>query len=171
MIRCMRSVDCNQIALIEAQAFGTIFDYHRLLARLKNPVFFGFVDDLDKTDVLLDCPSIVAGYLLANIVADEAEILSIAVAAEYRNFGKGTKLLKYFSTFIAAKNVTTVILEVADDNKAALTLYRSHGFSECGRREGYYKRSDGRCDAIKMKLHGHEAFPWPPLLLNAQRNV
>ncbi|MDC1381937.1 GNAT family N-acetyltransferase [Candidatus Puniceispirillum sp.] len=159
MIRSMSSADCNQVAMIEAQEFGTILDQHRLLALLKSPVFFGFVDDLKGTNAVFDCPTILISYLLANIIVDEAEILSIAVLADYQNLGRGNELLKHFNAFVAAKNVKTVFLEVAADNKAALTLYRSQGFSECSRRLAYYKRVDSRCDAIKMKLHVKEAFP------------
>ena len=159
MIRPMSFTDCNQIATIEAQTFGTILDQNRLLALLKSPVFFGFVDELKETGAAFECPTIIAGYLLANIIVDEAEILSIAVLADYRNHGRGRSLLEHFNAFIIAKNVETVFLEVATDNKAALTLYRSHGFSECSRRLAYYKRFDHRCDAIKMKLHVKVAFP------------
>lgn len=159
MIRLMSSADCNQVAMIEAQAFGTILGQHRLLELLKNPVCFGFVDDLKRTGEVFDCPIILAGYLFANIIVDEAEILSIAILADYQNLGKGNDLLKYFIAFIKEKNVKTVFLEVAADNKAALTLYHSQGFSECSRRLAYYKRFDGRCDAIKMKLYVKEAFP------------
>ena len=159
MIRPMSSADCNQVAMIEAQEFGTILDQHRLLELLKNPVCFGFVDDLKRTDAVFDYSTMLAGYLLANIVVDEAEILSIAILADYQNLGRGNDLLKYFKEFIAAKNVKTVFLEVAADNKAALTLYRAQGFSECSRRLAYYKRFDSRCDAIKMKLYVKEAFP------------
>jgi ribosomal-protein-alanine N-acetyltransferase len=159
MIRSMSSADCNQVAMIEAQAFGTILDQRHLLALLKNPVCFGFVDDLKRTDAAFDYTTILAGYLIANIIVDEAEILSIAVLSDYRNLGKGNDLLKYFNAFITKKNVKTIFLEVAADNKAALTLYRSQGFSECSRRWAYYKRFDSRCDAIKMKLYVKEAFP------------
>ena len=152
MIRSIFYSDCNQIAKIEAKTFGTILDEHRLLALLENPFFFGFVDDLKETDVAFGRPPLLAGYLLANIVVDEAEILSIAVSPDYRNLGKGTNLLQHFNAFIAAKDVKTVFLEVAADNKEALTLYRAQGFSEFSRRLAYYKRIDNRCDAVKMKL-------------------
>ena len=159
MIRSMIFADCNHIATIEAQTFDTALSHHRLLALLKNPVFFGFVDDLNEANVMCDCSPVLAGYLLANIIANEAEILSIAVVANYRNFGISRSLLIHFNAFLVEKNVKTVVLEVASDNVAALTLYRSHGFSEFGRRAAYYKRSDSHCDAIKMKLHVSEAFP------------
>ena len=92
-----------------------------------------------------------AGYLLATVVVDEAEILSIAVSADYQRCGRGAGLLEHFLACTAARDVKTVLLEVAADNVSALTLYHSYGFAEFGRRPSYYKRSDGYCDAIMMR--------------------
>ena len=158
MIRSMTFADCKPIATLEAEIFDTALDCPRLFKLIESPVFFGFVDDLKETNMLCDGAPILAGYLLANIIADEAEILSVAVSSEYQNLGKGNGLLKYFFAFMAVKNVKTVVLEVAADNNAALILYHSHGFIEFGRRAAYYKRVDSRCDAVKMKLHVNEAF-------------
>ena len=162
MIRAMRPADCDVIAAIEAQTFNTALDQGRLLTLLKMRVFFGIVDDLDDPDSLntpsipnklnnLDKPRILAGYLLATVIADEAEILSIAVSADHQKRGRGAGLLRYFLAHIATQDVKTVLLEVAADNMPALVLYHGHGFAEFGRRAAYYKRSDGDCDAIMMR--------------------
>jgi ribosomal-protein-alanine N-acetyltransferase len=36
-----------------------------------------------------------------------------------------------------------MLLEVAEDNPAAIKVYRKHGFREIGRRAGYYARASG----------------------------
>ena len=61
-----------------------------------------------------------AGYLLAMIVLDEAEILSIAVRSDHQKCGRGARLLGHFLAFIAAQDVKTVLPEVAADNRSAL---------------------------------------------------
>jgi ribosomal-protein-alanine N-acetyltransferase len=54
----------------------------------------------------------------------------------------------------AARGATRLFLEVADDNAAALALYARAGFSEAGRRPGYYARPDGvRQDALILALN------------------
>jgi ribosomal-protein-alanine N-acetyltransferase len=54
----------------------------------------------------------------------------------------------------AAQGATRLFLEVADDNAAALALYARAGFSEAGRRPGYYARPDGgRQDALILALN------------------
>ena len=159
MIRALRAADCDAIAAIEAQIFNTALDLERLSTFMKTPVFCGFVDDPNIPNIPstadklnnLDKPSNLAGYLLATIIVDEAEILSIAVSADHQKCGRGTGLLRHFLAYTVAQDVKTVLLEVAADNLSALTLYHRHGFAEFGRRPSYYKRSDGDCDAIMMR--------------------
>ena len=118
--------------------------------------FCGFVDYANIPNTAyeqnnLDMSSNLVGYLLATIILDEAEILSIAVSSDHQNCGRGEGLLGYFLAYIDAQDVKTALLEVAADNVSALTLYNRHGFAEFGRRPSYYKRSDGDCDAIMMR--------------------
>ena len=94
-----------------------------------------------------------AGYIFALIAIDEVEILSIAVNKDHQKRGRGARLLEHFLAYVATRGVKTVLLEVAADNVAALSLYTRHGFKEFGRRVAYYKRSDGRYDAIMMQRH------------------
>ena len=159
MIRVIRKTDCNAIAAIEAQTFNTAFDRVRLLKLMEMGVSCGFADDVNVPDISStsdkpsnrERPSVLVGYLLATIIADEAEVLSFAVSADHQKCGRGARLLSHFLAFMVTQEVKTVLLEVAADNVPALTLYHRHGFAEFGRRTSYYKRSDGNCDAIMMR--------------------
>ena len=156
MIRAIRTDDCEAIAAVETQTFNTVLDRGRLLSFLKMPAFCGFVDvanapnTADKQNIIESSNNLV-GYLLATIILDEAEILSIAVSADHQKCGRGAGLLGHFLAHVAALNVKIVLLEVAADNVPALTLYHRHGFNEFSRRPSYYKRIDGDCDAIMMR--------------------
>ena len=159
MIRAIRTDDCDAIAAIETQTFDTAFERGSLSTFMKMRAFCGFVDDANIPNTAyegnnLDMSSKLVGYLLATIILDEAEILSIAVRLDHQKCGRGEGLLGYFLAFIATQDVKTVLLEVAADNLSALTLYHRHGFVEFGRRPSYYKRSDGNCDAIMMRRLG-----------------
>ena len=93
MIRAIRVADCDAIAVIEAQTFNTALDRGRLLNFMKMRSFCGFVDDANIANITnigdklnnLDKPSNLTGYLLATIIVDEAEILSLAVSADHQN--------------------------------------------------------------------------------------
>ena len=156
MIRAIRTDDCDAIAAMEAKTFDTAFDRRRLLTLMKMRAFCGFVDDANIPNTAyernnLDMSSNLVGYLLATIILDEAEILSIAVSSDHQKRGRGAGLLGHFLAYIDTQDVKTALLEVAADNVSALTLYHRHGFAEFGRRPSYYKRSDGDCDAIMMR--------------------
>lgn len=83
------------------------------------------------------------GFVLSRRVADEAEILSVAVAAETRGRGYAGALLAHHLDILSRQGVRTVHLEVEEGNDPALALYRRHGFEEVGRRPGYYAKPDG----------------------------
>lgn len=91
------------------------------------------------------------GFALARVIADEAELLTIAVRPEARGQGIGGRLLRETLARAAARGAGRLILEVAADNDAALRLYRREGFAGIGRRKGYYATPDGRrIDALVL---------------------
>ncbi len=85
----------------------------------------------------------VAGFAISRVAADEAEILSIAVAQAYRGRAVARTLLRHHLGRLAALGVHTVFLEVDEGNVSALRLYRRAGFIEAGRRKGYYPNPTG----------------------------
>ncbi len=79
-----------------------------------------------------------AGFILYRLAADEAEILSVAVAPEFRRRGIGRKLLEEALRHTYREGARGIHLEVEDSNLAAIALYRGVEFHESGRRKGYY---------------------------------
>lgn len=105
-------------------------------------------EHLQKTCFLLEAD---AGFLLGRVIADEAEVLTLAVAPEARRAGIGSGLVADFLAQSKSRNANTAFLEVAADNENAQSLYRRHGFAEAGRRRAYYTRPDGsKVDAVIM---------------------
>lgn len=88
-------------------------------------------------------PQNVIGFVLARMVADEAEILSVGVKEEFQRCGVGDRLIQAIERIMNRVDVEKIYLEVAVDNDAAIHLYRKLGYDEVGRREGYYRRPDG----------------------------
>lgn len=91
------------------------------------------------------------GFILARAVLDEAEILTLAVRPSARRRGFGRTLVEAATAHLRNQGVRTLHLEVAEDNDAALALYRATGFVEVGRRPGYYARAPGP-DAAALLL-------------------
>jgi len=82
----------------------------------------------------------VAGYVAAFSIDEDGEILNVAVASEFRGRGLAGQMLDAVLIEMAARGVRTAFLEVRESNDAARGLYGSRGFSEIGRRRGYYRR-------------------------------
>ena len=83
------------------------------------------------------------GFLLGRVIADEAEILTLAVDPACRRRGIAARLVDAFLTESKQRGAASAFLEVAESNSAARALYASAGFTESGRRRGYYDRLDG----------------------------
>ena len=81
---------------------------------------------------------VLVGFVMSRMAADEAEILSIAIAPARRGRGLSRPLLDYHLRNLAGLGARAVFLEVDEHNAAARRLYEGAGFREVGRREGYY---------------------------------
>ncbi len=92
------------------------------------------------------------GFALLRVAADEAELLTIAVAADCRRHGVGRRLLAAVIEHARHKGVHNLFLEVGADNAPARSLYAQAGFIEVGRRPAYYRRLDGFADALVLRL-------------------
>ena len=91
------------------------------------------------------------GFVLGQVIADEAEILALATAPEAQRHGVASDLLARFVEQARARGAARVFLEVAADNAPAIALYRRHGFAQTGHRKAYYRRADGTSgDALLM---------------------
>lgn len=125
------------LASIHATAFpaGECWTEPMLEEQLKLPGAFGWID-----------PE--GGMVLARTVADEAEILTLAVAPARRGRGVGRALLAAAMRSAAGAGAIGMFLEVSVTNTAARRLYADAGFSEVGRRRKYY--CDGT-DAIILR--------------------
>jgi len=80
-----------------------------------------------------------AGFIILQFAADEAEILAIAAARDRRRLGHGTSLLRAAIRACQSRFISCIYLEVAESNGPALKLYEKFGFVEIGCRENYYR--------------------------------
>jgi ribosomal-protein-alanine N-acetyltransferase len=90
------------------------------------------------------------GFALARLILDEAELLLLAVKKKWQHQGIGRMLLHAFVEASANRGAKRVHLEVRNGNYA-VNLYKAAGFSEVGRRRGYYNGRDGQVyDALTL---------------------
>lgn len=92
------------------------------------------------------------GFSLVRRVADEAELLLLAVEPTQQRRGIGQALLDDFIASALAHGAHRLHLEVRDGNPA-VELYRAAGFVPAGRRRNYYHGPDGKSfDAVNLLL-------------------
>ncbi|MCL2446475.1 MAG: ribosomal protein S18-alanine N-acetyltransferase [Oscillospiraceae bacterium] len=92
----------------------------------------------------------VAGCISVNEVVDEADIVDIDVAADYRRRGIANKLLAQAELNAVLRGCTKVHLEVRPSNTAARALYEKRGYQVVGSRPSYYSKPTE--DSILMTL-------------------
>ncbi|WP_268956241.1 GNAT family N-acetyltransferase [Roseovarius salincola] len=105
---------------------------------------------------LLDSPHVFAvgdsrAFALGRVIADEAELLTLATAPESLRQGLGRAALVAYETQAMARGAQTSFLEVAADNNAARALYEMAGYHEAARRTGYYRRDANAVDALILR--------------------
>lgn len=78
------------------------------------------------------------GILSAYTVADEVQIMNLAVSPRFRRQGIAKALMDEIINNAKAKNCFNVTLEVAENNISAIALYEGYCFSAVGKRKGFY---------------------------------
>jgi ribosomal-protein-alanine N-acetyltransferase len=84
-----------------------------------------------------------AGFALSRGVADEAELLLLAVRPARRRRGVGAALLRAMIAQAQANGAVRVHLEVREGNDA-VKLYQTTGFTKVGERRDYYRGASGQ---------------------------
>jgi ribosomal-protein-alanine acetyltransferase len=92
----------------------------------------------------------VVGFAIASLVAPQAELESIVIAAAEQGRGIGKKLMTAMAEELSAAAVSEALLEVRASNQRALAFYSSTGWRESGRRPRYYAEPEE--DAVLMSL-------------------
>lgn len=94
-----------------------------------------------------------AGFVLAQLAGDEAEILSIGVSPRFQRRGLGKRLIQGLIRAVQRAEARRLFLEVGVDNAPALKLYESFEFRRVGIRPKYYqRRGEPPVDALVLAL-------------------
>lgn len=80
------------------------------------------------------------GFIVLQVAADEAELISVGVRPSHRRQGIARRLLDHGLAAVFALGAARMTLEVAVDNCAARRLYAGFGYRCVGKRPAYYRR-------------------------------
>lgn len=127
--------DAKDLARIHGQSFyrgWPTADFQSFLEDRNTPAY-----------IACDAKRRIAGFALIRTVADEAELLTIAVEPRWRGKSVGRALMDAVFADLMMSPARHMFLEVDEQNHAAIRLYEKLGFSTISSRKGYYPRPDG----------------------------
>jgi [ribosomal protein S18]-alanine N-acetyltransferase len=150
-LRTMTAADLDTVLVLEDELFGEDAWSRRMLE--------GELAEQPRSRYYLvaDDHGAIAGYGGLLVAAAQADVLTLAVAADRWGQGIGSALLGALLAEAERRKCTEVFLEVRTDNTRAQRLYRRYGFGQIGVRKGYYQPSGA--DALVMRRDLTEGTP------------
>ncbi len=98
--------------------------------------------------LLAEVSGAIAGFILTEQSPEIAHIITLDVLDAYRRVGVGSKLLEAAEKMATSQGVQRIYLETATTNKAAIALWKKHGYREFAVIASYYGRG---LDAFRMQ--------------------
>ena len=136
--------DLPQVLEIEQASFPLSWKGEFFLKELHHP--YGWLWVAEKEDTIV-------GYMCGWFVADEGEILKVAVHPSSRRCGVGKFLVEKAIGIAGYHGIRTLHLEVRVSNAEAIALYKLYSFHEVGKRRRYYENGE---DALLMTWEKRE---------------
>jgi len=103
--------------------------------------------DYNSVSLMAREDSEIVGFIIGMIYPDgkvvNGHILTIDISPSRRRKGVGQMLLREMENIFVQKGVQACLLEVREDNVAAISLYHKLGYEEIGRLENYYGKANG----------------------------
>lgn len=129
-ILTMKSCHVAAVAQLETQCFSDPWSEKSVEGEVHNPLSLWLVA-VDGARVV--------GYVGSQSVQGEADMMNLAVSADWRRQGIATALITALTQRLKENGVHSLTLEVRASNENAIALYQTLGFSAVGRRPNYYR--------------------------------
>ena len=139
-IRPMEHNDIQKVLEIQKEAFNkqSPEDFINCINRSEVYGYFCLIEN-----------DVVIGYYGVSSIADDGELLTIALSSEKRGRGYASLMMRSAILQVGLKGSNKIFLEVNEKNIVAINLYKKFGFTAISRRKKYY----GEDDAIIMQLN------------------
>ncbi len=127
----MAAEDIPEVAALERQTFSVPWSENSFRTSLRLP---------DTLYLTVRQEGRLAGYCGFLQSSDEADVMNVAVAPEFRNRGVGRRMLQELMERGRGRGVLRYTLEVRQSNAAAIHLYEKLGFVFAGIRKNFYEK-------------------------------
>jgi len=118
----------------------SLFDQSILISSLENLSY------RNSTKIWKIVTTKIIGFVFFYHVKDEVEIIKIGILKLYQRKSYGSLIINE----IKKLNIKKIFLEVSAENSQAINFYLKNGFEKIGIRNGYYKKSQNRTDALRL---------------------
>lgn len=135
------------LASLHARCFPDAWSKETFEALLARPYVLAF-------SILVNAGEAPSGFILIQVIADEAEVLTFCVEPALRGRRLGATLLEAAAEHARGLGVARMFLEVSEANAAARGLYEQQEFVVVGRRSAYYRepaQAGAGVDALVMR--------------------
>ena len=131
VIRPMTAEDIAAVAALDERCFSVPWSAASLQGELENELADWLVAERD---------GVLAGYVGAQTVLDEADLMNLAVDPTLRRQGVARALLINLMARLYDRGARSLTLDARVGNVPALALYAALGFEIVGRRKNYYEK-------------------------------
>jgi ribosomal-protein-alanine N-acetyltransferase len=133
-IEKMTLIDLETIKDVLVSDFDDFWNYNILKEELQNENSKYLVAKKDNK---------IVGFAGIKVVLDEADIMNIVTKKDCRNQGIGHLILENLIFLCKELNLSSLSLEVNEENLPAIHLYKKFGFEVLGKRKNYYQDKNG----------------------------
>jgi [ribosomal protein S18]-alanine N-acetyltransferase len=142
VVRPYRATDFDALVAMDQTCFSKTIAYGRreMRAYLQSPGSQCIVAEIPAQLPQSEIWGIIAGFVLTERSDKYAHIITLDVLEKFRRHSIGSLLLRASELEAASHGARTMYLETATTNKAAIALWKKHGYRENGTIENYYGR-------------------------------
>ena len=126
----------NELGLLVNSNFSNIYKLEDIIDSQFDDVYGYYVNNR------------LVAFIHINKLYENMDIVNVVVDFDFRNKGIAGLLIEY--VIDSFSDVESILLEVNENNIAAISLYKKYGFEVISKRKKYY----GNADALIMKRVG-----------------
>jgi ribosomal-protein-alanine N-acetyltransferase len=154
-IEPVQPADLSEVLLIERGSFVAPWSRAAFEAELEKPyanLYLARSRSGKKAGAVI-------GYICFWLVADEIQVVNVAVHMAWRRRGIGKRLMRYALGRAYEAGANVAVLEVRRSNEAARALYEGLGFHAVRERPGYYPELREPAVVLEMNLDKQWSAP------------
>lgn len=140
-IRFLQEKDVLQVVDLEERILGETLGKEMLTDELNK--------DITKFWVIIDDEHLI-GYIGGYFVIEQGEILNFVIDEKYQRQGYGQCLFNEVLTYAKKRSLSSLTLEVKENNNKGLNFYKKNGFTPINIRKNYY--GDGTNAIVMLKV-------------------